>query len=214
MKTIRVVAQSFFGLVIVAVLILVLVIAFRSVSGGAGAAPAATAGLVTGYPAPAQTQLGYPAPVATQVGSPYPTPSNVPTVAPTPALPLLADSPDQFDSKTYGLPDTIAGYNVLGVLTSQNTACRPPGLKTLALQTTEPTVQDYLKNFRQADVMKAMSEMGLNTTEWDISVTGPGSTREQLIAGVQAWNKENEEYGCAYTGGPAIAAATPTSQNP
>jgi len=195
-KTIRVVAQSFFGLVIVAALILVLVIALRSASGGTGAAPAATAGPVTGYPAPAQTQSGYPAPVATQVGSPYSTQSNVPTLAPMPALPPLNDSPDQFDPKTYGLPETIAGYNVLGVLTSQNTACRPPGLKTFELQTTEPTVQDYLKNFRQADVMKAMSDMGLNTTEWNISVGGPGSTRAQLVAGIQAWNKDRERYGC------------------
>lgn len=198
MKTFRGAMQAAFGLVIVVALILVLVLAFRSVSGGTGAAPAATAGPVTGYPAPAQTQSGYPAPGATPVGvgSPYPTPSNVPTVAPTPALPPLADSPDQFDPKTYGLPDTIAGYKVLGVMTSENEACVPPGRKILVLQSTEPTVQDYLKNFRQADVMKAMSEMGLNTTEWNISVSGPGSTREQMIAGVQAWNKDREKYGC------------------
>jgi hypothetical protein len=213
-KTIQVVAQSFFGLVIVAALILVMVVAFRSVSGGSGAAPAATAGPVTGYPAPAQTQSGYPAPGATPVGvgSPYPTPSQAPTVAPTSVLPPLADSPDQFDPKTYGLPDTIAGYRVLGVVTPKNKACIMDGSNTLVLQTTDPTVQDYLKSFRQTDVMKAMSEMGLNTTGWNISVAGPGSTREQLIAGVQAWNKENEKYGCAYSEPPGIPA--PTGQTP
>ena len=155
MKTIRVIAQSFFGLVSAAALILILVIAFRAVSGGSAAAPAATAGPVTDYPAPGVTPLG----------SPYPTPSQAPTVAPTSALPPLADSPDQFDPKTYGLPDTIAGYKVLGVVTPKNKACMMDGSNTLVLQTTDPTVQDYLKNFRQADVVKAMSEMGLNTTE-------------------------------------------------
>jgi len=188
------VGQTITGLLIVAGLIVVLVLAFRGISSGPGAAPAATG--ETGYPAPAQTPSGYPAPRATEVGSPYPTPSNVPTMAPTSALSPLADSPDQFDPKTYGLPDTIAGYKVLGVVTSENEACVPPGRKILLLQTTDPTVQDYLKNFRQADVMKAMGEMGLNTPEWNISVGGPSSTREQLVAGVQAWNHDREKYGC------------------
>ncbi len=214
MKKLGGVAQAIAGLVMLAALVFVLVIAFRSVSGRTGAAPPPTAGSVTGYPAPAQTQSGYQAPGATQVASPYPTPPDVPTVAPTPALPPLNDAPDQFDPKTYGLPDTIAGYNALGVLTSENTACRPAGRKTLVLQSIEPTLQDALKNDRTADVMKALSALGLNTDEWDTSVAGPNSTREQLIADVQAENKEMETYGCVSTGGPAIPAVTSTSQNP
>ena len=200
MNTVRGLSQTVLGFAVVAVLIAGVVVAFRSISGG---------------PEAARTQSGYPAPGPTQVGSPYPTPSNVlPTVAPTPALPPLADSPDQFDPKTYGLPDRIAGYNVLGVLTSENTACRPPGRKTLVLQTTDPTLEDYLKNSRPADVMQALAGLGLNTIEWDFSVGGPSSTREQMIADVQAQNKEMEKYGCVSTGGPVIPAPTTTSQTP
>jgi hypothetical protein len=132
---------------------------------------------------------------------------------PTPALPPLNDSPDQFDPKTYGLPDTIAGYTVLGVITPQNQACIMDGRNTVVLQTTDPTVQDYLKNSQPADVMKALAGLGLSTTQWGYSIAGPGSTREQLIAGAQAWNKESEKYGCV-TNGPAVPVATPTSQTP
>lgn len=114
---------------VAAALLAGIVVAFQGISGGPGAA---------------QTQSGYPAPGATQVGSPYLTLSNLPTEAPTPVLPPLSDSPDQFDPKSYGLPDTIAGYKVLGVVTSENQACMVPGSKSLVLQTTEPTVEDYL----------------------------------------------------------------------
>jgi hypothetical protein len=198
------VVQTLLGLVAVAVLIAAIIVAFRSISARPGAAPAATG--ATGYPPPARTQSGYPAP--------GPTPSNAPTAAPTSAVPLPADSPDQFDPKTYGLPDTIAGYKVLGVVTSENTACRPPGRNTVVLQTTDPTVQDYLKNSRAADVMKALAGLGLNTTKWDFSIVGLYYTREQLVASAQANNHEMEKYGCAYSGGPIILVPTPTSQNP
>jgi hypothetical protein len=222
MKAIRGVAQALSMLVILALLIAGLVVAFRGISGGPGAAPAATAGPVPGYPAPgatpsaseapAQTQSGYPGPGATPAGVPSPT-SILDTIGitPTPALAPRNDAPDQFDPKTYGLPDTIAGYKVLGVVTSENKACMAPGTKDLVLLTTEPTVEDYLKNSRPADVLKAMGELGLNTTEWGISFAGPGATRDQLITGVQEWNNEMEKYGCVYSG-PAIPA--PTSQTP
>ena len=201
MKKLRGVAQALASLVAVTALILVLVLAFKSVSGRGGAAPAATSG--AGYPGPGVT----PAPG----GLPSPT-SILDTIGFTPT-PALNDAPDQFDPKTYGLPDTMAGYTVLGIVTSDNKACLPPGYKELVLKSTDPTLQDAIKNDRTADVIKAMGDLGLNTTGWGISVGGPNSTREQLIAGVQAWNKENETSGCSYSG-PAIEASTPTSQKP
>jgi hypothetical protein len=224
MNSYRRVAQSALVIFLAAALILALVLVFREVSRGPGAAPAATASSASGYPAsgetpaasetPAPTQSGYPGPAATLSGVPSPT-SILDTIGftPTPALAPLNDAPDQFDPKTYGLPDTIAGYKVLGVITPKNEACVMGGRNTLVLQTTDPTVQDYLKNSRPSDIIKAMTDLGLNTTEWNYSIAGPGSTRQQLIAGAQAWNQDMEKNGCVYGGGPAIPAVTPTPQN-
>ena len=201
-RSLKGVAQAGLVLLIVAALVAALVIVFRGISRGAAAAPTSTVGPATGYPAPAPTQSGYPAPGATSVGSPDPAPSQMPTLA----LPPLHDSPDQFDPKTYGLPDTIAGYTILGVITAENNACLPPGYKSLLLQAPASTGGD--NNTQPADIAKAMDTLGLTAAGWQFSIAGPTSTRAQLIAGVQAWNQQMEKSGCASIG-PAVPVPTP-----
>ncbi len=173
-------------------------------------------------PAAAQTPTGYPPPFIGPYNTPvgYPPPPTAPAVSPTPypaeqptsMLPPLLDSPDQFDPKTYGLPEVIAGYRVLAVKTSTNTACLPQLEKTLVLQTTEPNVQDSLKNFRSTDVDTAMEELGLKQAEWGLEIAGPGASRDQLITLIQETNKQLAISGCPpATGGGIRQTAMPNT---
>jgi hypothetical protein len=127
-----------------------------------------------------------------------------PTIAPTPTatMPPLADVPESYDPKTYGLPDEIAGYKVLVVVTSENQACMPPGMKSITVQTLD--VDGFLQNQQSPDIFEAMEALGLNMTEWGVGIVGPGTNREQIIQGVQEWNKDMHNSGCTTTGGPII----------
>jgi hypothetical protein len=211
------------GFIGIAALIAGIIMAFPGTSGAPGAAPTPTPGPVTGYPAPPKTQspaqipTAYPGFAATS----YPTPRTAPIVTATSAVPIPADSPDQFDPKTYGLPDMIAGYEALVVVTSKNVACLPHGsdaLKWLMLQGAAPTSQAPLTNSHSADeVVSAISALGLNVAEWNISFVGLYTTRAQMIEGYQAFNRQVEKQGCnAFntTGGPALTQPAQPASTP
>ncbi len=183
--------------------------------GLAGILQSATSGRA---PAAAQTPQGYPAPLLAPYNTPvgYPAPPTAPAISPTPypteqptsVLPPLLDSPEQFDPKTYGIPETIAGYKVLAVITSANTACWAPAPKQLVLQSTASSADAFLNSGQATDVEKAMKDLGLNPSEWSMSFGGPGSTREQVISGTQEWNRLMEKGGCVHSG-PAGPTSVP-----
>jgi hypothetical protein len=119
-----------------------------------------------------------------------------------------ASVPATFDPAQYGLPDTIGGYKVLAVLTSDNTACMMPGERRLILQATQPTVQDYLKDTHYDAIKKDLQERGLaEMAKWGEEIVGPGVNLKQVMSEQQRWNEHVQEYGCMRT--QPILIATP-----
>jgi len=197
-----------------------LALALASQALGRGAAPGAgETPQGQGYPPPATRApveaQGYPPPVSPTVDTFTPGPVFIdesllpPTITAVPAL------PESFDPKTYGLPEVIAGYPVLAVLTSDNKACMPAGQKSILLQSPYPNVEDYFSNQESGDapdVGRALEELGLSLTEWSWSIAGPGTTREQVIQHNQEWNKVVQQAGCGQRLGPIpteVVTATP-----
>jgi hypothetical protein len=113
-----------------------------------------------------------------------------------------------FEPAAYGLPDRLAGYPVLAVLTAANTACMGPNEKRLVLLSDQPDINGIVTNRRVADVMSEAARLGLSEytqggIEW---VGGPGATRESIIANTRQWNAAVAAGGCIRTGGPVISA--------
>jgi len=109
-------------------------------------------------------------------------------VTPTPNTSLLPAD--------YGLPDSIAGYTVLMVQTSETTACIPPGVVQLTLQATAPDVDSFLASVNPNDVLDALNRIDPNT-HWTTEFVGPGSaTIEEMSANIARWNALEAEHGC------------------
>jgi hypothetical protein len=109
-----------------------------------------------------------------------------------------------YDPAQYGLPKTIAGYNVLAVLTPDNTACMVPESKRLVLQAAEPTVEGYLAA-SSGDILKELEKYGFNDkTKIEVMIVGPGTTLEEFLSENQKWNRQAQTYGCVRTGGPLV----------
>jgi len=58
------------------------------------------------------------------------------------------DISSSYSPPDYGLPNTLAGYKVMAVKTSENTACMSTGTKRIILQASDPDVETFLKNSR------------------------------------------------------------------
>ena len=98
----------------------------------------------------------------------------------------------------YGLPDTIAGYKVLAVLTSDNTACMPPGAKRLILQTTQPTVEEFLETSDAAGIKAELEQKGFpEFAKWGVEIGGPDATFDKVVSENEDWNAFSRKYGCA-----------------
>jgi hypothetical protein len=187
-----------------------------------------------GYPPPPTRALdanGYPLFIGPPANTSTPDPnytdeSRLPSPTNT-AVPAL---PESFDPKTYGLPETLAGYAVLAVLTSENRACMPPGQNTVVLQspyssqgemltahpwptlegspeqTPHPTMAETATAWPTGvwhdSVPAALAALGLNPSEWFWTFAEPGEAREQAIERVREGNRYAQQHGCARTGGP------------
>ena len=115
-----------------------------------------------------------------------------------------------YDPAYYGLPDTIAGYKVLAVLTSDNTACMPPGAKRLILQTTQPTVEEFLKTSDAAGIKAELEQKGFpEFAKWGVEIGGPDATFDKVVSENEDWNAFSRKYGCVTSGPPATSAPTP-----
>jgi hypothetical protein len=108
---------------------------------------------------------------------------------------------ESFEPKTYGIPDSIGGYNVLAVTTSENTACAPVGQLMLLLwlpPNQKPTlVQDDLDRLEST----VHAHIG-------IAITSGKVTIEQVKNQSETWNKGMEIGGCESIGGP-VGTFTP-----
>jgi hypothetical protein len=131
----------------------------------------------------------------------------------TAAIRSTAASPSRYTGSyrpaDHGLPDVIAGYRILGVITPENTACTPAGTKRVVLQVAEPTVEDFLNS--SPDFVAAQHELERidPATRWGIAIVGPRTTAEQIARGNPEWNAAFADGNCVRLGGPIILP-TPT----
>ena len=105
-----------------------------------------------------------------------------------------------YDPAVHGVPETLAGYRVLAVLTPDNTACMPLGVGRLVLQADQDSLEEHLKVGQLIDIGKALEQHDLRPDQWVIQVVGPGVTLEELIAENESWNEEAVRLGCVQIG--------------
>lgn len=96
----------------------------------------------------------------------------------------------------HGLPDTIAGYRILAVKTSETTLCTPPGMAHLIVQVDAPTVQEAMLTDAHG-LLRELERLDLNSVvRWRVEVVGPRATFEGIVAGNDRLNAFFVEHGC------------------
>ncbi|MEO8610984.1 MAG: hypothetical protein ABI690_24015 [Chloroflexota bacterium] len=126
---------------------------------------------------------------------------------------IITSTPDPFASyapATYGIPDSIAGYEVLAVKTLENTACMMPDTMLLLLQSDKENVDAFLESANPQTILEALKNLGLKVAI-ELEYMGPDTwDKEQFISNTDEWNRTMKSGGCLL-GGPAVAI-TPPSQ--
>jgi hypothetical protein len=124
------------------------------------------------------------------------------------ATPDAAPSPESFDPAYYGLPDAIAGYKIIAVETSANFACMTPGNIKLILQTSQPSIDTFLKNNPGGGVQSELEKLSLKPKQWELEYVGTGITKATVLSIAKQWDPRNHTI-CMILGGP-ITTLTPT----
>jgi hypothetical protein len=92
----------------------------------------------------------------------------------------------------YSLPAMVGGYEVLTILTSDNTACMMTGEKRLVLRATQPDVEDFLKDSRPEAIKLELEQHGLTAVaRWGIEIVGPAVTLDEFLSNNQKWNNQS-----------------------
>lgn len=120
---------------------------------------------------------------------------------------------------TYGLPDVIAGYRVIGITSHENTPCLPEGYKQIVLEVPEAragTSDEMIKGFDMAAVERDMSLY--SDAIWSYVLGGtflPAPpillTRARFVIGSEDWNALIQQTGCYRTDAFKIPALTSDS---
>ncbi|HEX2621202.1 MAG TPA: hypothetical protein VHL11_13670, partial [Phototrophicaceae bacterium] len=123
-----------------------------------------------------------------------------PTYDPESTAEIPNDLLERCSPAHFGIPDTIGGYKVIAVLSSENSACIPAGIIQLEVQTTEPDVDSYLGGDSPKNITEAIHALGIpNVT---VSVSGPGGNLETIIRGNERWNAAMRAQGGCIKLGP------------
>lgn len=62
-----------------------------------------------------------------------------------PATDRVFSGVNPYNPSKYGIPASLAGYKVIAVIAEDNTSCLASGEKRLILQTTDTSIDDFLK---------------------------------------------------------------------
>lgn len=120
---------------------------------------------------------------------------------------------------TYGLPDVIAGYRVIGITSHENTPCLPEGYKQVVLEVPEAragTSDEMIKGFDMTAVEQEISQF--SDAQWSYMLVGtflPAPPillrRAQFVIGNKDWNALIQQTGCYRTDAFKIPALTSDS---
>jgi hypothetical protein len=120
-----------------------------------------------------------------------------------PSNTLVPEMESSYEPSVYGLPNVIAGYRVLAVLTPENTACMVPGSRRLVLQALAQNVEGFLQDTGMGAVQQELANLEVATgVTWQFSFVGPNSTKERIISGIATLNAHFRENECIRLGGP------------
>lgn len=109
----------------------------------------------------------------------------------------------------HGLPDTIAGYRVLAVETSETTACIQPGIVIIVLQVDASNLDEMLSTDIDAVLQELNRLKPDRDVVWEFTLVGPDVTFEEFVAGNADVNSRFAGIGCESLGGP-ILVPTPS----
>jgi hypothetical protein len=110
----------------------------------------------------------------------------------------------------HGLPETIAGYRVLAVRTSETTACMRSGRTRLIVQSDASNAEEAISMDVSAvyqELERLFPDSGLR---WQIEVVGPNANAAQIALGNARRNADYAENGCPSRLGGPIIIHTPT----
>ena len=114
-----------------------------------------------------------------------------------------------FDPALYDVPDEVAGYRVLAVVSAENTMCVPPRLLTLIVRAESPSPQEYLASNEKKSLDAAMKAFSHPGWTWVLNVVGPKMSLDTLQVNTERWNETMRISGCLKLGR-IILEVTPT----
>ncbi len=117
------------------------------------------------------------------------------------ALASNASAPDdeQFDPTRFGLPARIESYNVLAVLTPDNTACMLPGTKRVILQTAPTNIFTIPKAGQALSIEKELEQYGIGSDGLQVQMVGPTVSARAFLEENRRWNEKARTSGCIRT---------------
>lgn len=119
------------------------------------------------------------------------------------ALAPMGDMPapndEQFDPARFGLPARIDNYNVLAVLTPDNTACMLPGTKRVVLQTVPTNIFAIGKTEPAGSIEKELEQYGIDSDGLQVQVVGPTVSARAFLEENRRWNEKARTSGCLRT---------------
>lgn len=102
-----------------------------------------------------------------------------------------------YDPAQFGIPDTLAGYRVVGVFTEENSVCMQPGEKDLLLETQISELSDHLDQIGIPAVNQALVAIGINPADgWQFTFSGPGVNQKAVFSQQNELNAQLRENGC------------------
>lgn len=132
---------------------------------------------------------------------PIPIPTNPEATAEVTSIPI---DTSLYEPSHYNIPDTIAGYKVVAVISSENTECYPDGIILLKLQVPDlpldpsdlsPTITSL------SSVREAVYASGIPKLTW--GTVYPDATLESLVRANESWNQARRLNGCMKLGRPS-----------
>ncbi|HEX2622741.1 MAG TPA: hypothetical protein VHL11_21430, partial [Phototrophicaceae bacterium] len=102
--------------------------------------------------------------------------------------------------KAFNLPDSIAGYPLLAVITLKTDFCMMSGSARVVLQTAAN--EDIPSTFRTDAVLQELATYHIDGIDrWEINVVGGPTSLDQIAASLLSWNEANRN-GCMKLAGP------------
>lgn len=125
------------------------------------------------------------------------------------AEPIPVDR-EKYSPARYGIPDKLAGFDVVAVVSHETNPCSPEGYMDVMIQANEPSLDEYLRGDTPQGVQLAMQELQAIYPAGSVSVLGPIQDVDGLFVLLEknylAGQRAIALGGCISRGGPLPAS--------